>query len=1053
MCLFCIAAQTALADSILIPQPIATPATAQLERYLDDQLLRAAALASESLELPVGYQGFSVSREVARPEYTASIMAVDVPGSRSMMVNLTGPAGTKQHFVMGDWTSNTYRDIASTLEYVYLQLTGNTERGDAQAARYLLDWNTSYLATDDLDFSLSVYPYGISTTPAGTLLVSGNSLVVELDRYFREVQKIGVGAIDGYSWAQQIESTPAGSIYVAGAAGQDVYRLLPSLPRPQRMRGTAMISSIAALDDATLFTADTDQRFYRFDGNSRSEVDLKLGSMGWIGIIEEGPDLTLWAWDASAIRFSLFDHEGVKIDSMMPQIDAAEAGGIKDFVVYPDSSILALSHQGLVKIDPDGFIEWRLDNSTEPELGGLTTVLSVDFDPAHGLIYLVDASLRRLIQLVDIDWVRQTRELTAAERRLLEASDALREYPDDSEALASRAQILEEQDAWEAAAHVWDLAASVDPFSREAETGLERAQVRLLKRRAAQAYERTIEALESFGVATAAEPYNAARRLFEELLARAPEDDEARRDLQRLDEAYNARSVNEQQRKPITVTEVSLPNLFPALMQVYNAQTVGTIRVENTLDEPVTNLTTEVAVRFTDFPRRSEPIDRLEPGESAELGLYVPFSPDVLALQEDIPVQAGITLRYQVGGSEQETTETATVLIHRNTALVWDDSAKLASFVMPNEEVVRVFSLSVADPGPRVERYSVSQRIFRAARIADAVGLYEIDYIEDPDSPFSEILGSDDHVDTVRFPRDTLRTRTGDCDDTTALLCSLYEAAGIPTAIMTSPGHVFLAFDTGEPIQNAWLFESASYATIGHAGTVWLPVESTILEEGFSAAWAEGSRLVNAYADSGQTEFIPLRQARAQYPALALDRASFEVLSPDDERIDRFFEETTDSVVSVLYGSSVTELESRIASSRGRSLLRLYNQLGILHARFGEPDRARQQFRAAIDEDDEYAASYVNLANIEILEQRPRQAIDLLDRPELARSNATLVNLLLAQAHSMLGDREQAGEHLAIVRARAPELAEQYASLATTSSARAGEANEQPLLPWAVGDE
>jgi len=97
-------------------------------------------------------------------------------------------------------------------------------------------------------------------------------------------------------------------------------------------------------------------------------------------------------------------------------------------------------------------------------------------------------------------------------------------------------------------------------------------------------------------------------------------------------------------------------------------------------------------------------------------------------------------------------------------------------------------------------------RLFRGIRVCDALGTYGIAYVEDPDSPISRVLGKSAVVDTVRFPRTTLLIRSGDCDDTSALLGSLLESVGVSTAIMTYPGHVFPAFDTGEPKENLWLF-------------------------------------------------------------------------------------------------------------------------------------------------------------------------------------------------------------------------------------------------------
>lgn len=1040
------------ADGMLINRPMVTPPSSDVEKSVDDILLRAAELIEHTLGIRVGYDGFAQRRTASRATYAVAPMFVDTPGSRMIMFTMTGPSGSNQHFLMGEWGANTYRDAAAVLTYLYVQLTGTAQRGEAPAARVLLDFRMQFLSTADMPFSMQVYPASVGSTADGTVLIGGNFAVVEMDRYFREVAKLGVGSFDSYSWAYHVGPTPAGSVYVASAAESDVHRLVPGLPRPQRIRTGSAITGMAVLDDGTVFTADMQQQFLRIDGSDVAPVDLAPPSGGWIQYLEPGPDLTLWTWDASARRFDIFDRDGNRIDVLMPHASSEEIGGLRGFDVYPDGSVLALTMEGLLKFDAAGFKQWAVSAQTEPEFGSPTSYLFMDFDPENGLIYLSDSTNRRIVQLIDLAWVEATRDLTRVEVELIDASDRLRRNPDDSAALADRARVLEQQGAWEAAAYTWDLALSVDPFNSEAERALQAAEIRLLHRQARQALGRTMETLETLGVASAAEPYRTAQLLYEQLLARDPGNDEAESELRRLRDTYETTNADEQRRDPVTVTQIDLPSLFPSLMQRYAAVPAGSVTVRNPLDSSITNLTAEVQMRagYIDFPRASEAIDELGPGEAATLDLFVPLNREVLALEEDLPVQALVTLRYRAAGTDEEVTEPTTVLLHRNTALTWDDTAKLAAFVMPNEETVRLFGLTTADPGPMVDVYGVSKRIFRAARIAEAVGQYGINYIEDPDSPFSEILGESGHVDTVRFPRDTLRTRIGDCDDTTALMCSLYEAAGIPTAVMTSPGHVFLAFDTGEPEQNAWLFESDELVAITHHGTVWLPVESTILSEGFLAAWREASRLVSTYEPAGQIEFIPIRDARANYPALSVEPASYTILPPAAEQLQDRFGNTVGDLVGVLYERSAGELAARTQSGSTRSRLRVINQLGILHARFGEPHLARERFEQAIDLDPEYTASYVNLANIEIMEQRPREAIAILEQPVVAERSSVLTNLLLAQAYAQLGDRDRAGEYLAAVEERAPQLAARYATLAGPAAARASEAAETPVLPWAT---
>jgi predicted Zn-dependent protease len=86
------------------------------------------------------------------------------------------------------------------------------------------------------------------------------------------------------------------------------------------------------------------------------------------------------------------------------------------------------------------------------------------------------------------------------------------------------------------------------------------------------------------------------------------------------------------------------------------------------------------------------------------------------------------------------------------------------------------------------------------------------------------------------------------------------------------------------------------------------------------------------------------------------------------------------------------------------------------------------------------------------MEERPRRAIEILDQPVIRDRSSVLTNLLLAQAYAQLGDRDRAGEYLAVVEERSPQLAAQYAGLAGPARARASDATERPMLPWAAED-
>ncbi len=183
--------------------------------------------------------------------------------------------------------------------------------------------------------------------------------------------------------------------------------------------------------------------------------------------------------------------------------------------------------------------------------------------------------------------------------------------------------------------------------------------------------------------------------------------------------------------------------------------------------------------------------------------------------QEDMAVQAQVTVTWSTGAEEQTTSRVSSATLYRNTALTWDDTRKISSYITPNEATVSGFAArALSGASSSAPRPRLSRSLLQAIRICDALGAYGITYVQNLDAPFSRALGKAEIIDAVHFPRITLQNRTGDCSDTTALLCSLLESVGIRTAAITTPGHIFCAFDTDEPSESAQYLKSDSLEVI-----------------------------------------------------------------------------------------------------------------------------------------------------------------------------------------------------------------------------------------------
>ncbi len=673
----------------------------------------------------------------------------------------------------------------------------------------------------------------------------------------------------------------------------------------------------------------------RLQGRKRYEFEIYTSEWSYVAGMAVGPEGNLWVYDSFEKRLRIHSPDCTLIDSVARIIDPSSPVSASSLAVFDNGAFVIGANNVLLGFRRDGTPLWRLEEvqgaSGFAEQVPLVYHLAVD--PGHGIIYVVDGLGRRIWKLVDWSTAGELGAENPLERRLAELS-----AQDPVAAVVAKAAIYEEAGALQMAQVQWERVLEENPFHSQANQEIGRLRTAQQLANAAELGEQTLGTLQTLGPESARQSFSQVVQIYERILSSNPGHTVASKALRELRAAFDAASGAAAGKKPpITIRSLNVNNLFPSLMQTYRTNPVGVLEVVNELDAPVTDLTASLSLRrYTDFPTDTETVARIAPGESATLDLRVILNDSVFDVQEHLPVQAQVAVRYVVEGEQQEVLRAIPVTLQSSTALIWDESAKLASFITPNEGSVTAFAHRVSRVDEALDVYRLSDKLFQAMRVCDAVGTHSVHYIEDPESPIANILGNSEWVDAVRFPRTTLLIQSGDCDDTTALLASLLKSIGIRTAILTSPGHVFMAFDSGEPEENLLLFQSLQLEAVARDGRVWIPVETTVLGDGLLAAWLEGSRLLRAHTERGEIEFIPVHEVRQEYPPLSLPGSTFNVVEPVTAAIDELFDESVVGVVERMYDNGLSSLQQRLASRSRSDALKIRNQIGILHARFGE---------------------------------------------------------------------------------------------------------------------
>jgi tetratricopeptide (TPR) repeat protein len=100
------------------------------------------------------------------------------------------------------------------------------------------------------------------------------------------------------------------------------------------------------------------------------------------------------------------------------------------------------------------------------------------------------------------------------------------------------------------------------------------------------------------------------------------------------------------------------------------------------------------------------------------------------------------------------------------------------------------------------------------------------------------------------------------------LYASLLENAGIATALVDYPGHIFLLFDTGIGRQESYKLPLEDKRYVVYGDRLWIPVEVTRVDRSFEAAWQAGlAELAKLPALEWRERVVTTAAAWQDYPA------------------------------------------------------------------------------------------------------------------------------------------------------------------------------------------
>jgi tetratricopeptide (TPR) repeat protein len=415
----------------------------------------------------------------------------------------------------------------------------------------------------------------------------------------------------------------------------------------------------------------------------------------------------------------------------------------------------------------------------------------------------------------------------------------------------------------------------------------------------------------------------------------------------------------------VEISTVAIGNIFSANYKWYLKNPVGRARVTNTTSVPYQGLKLSFRLKeFMDFGYDTE-IKKLDGGESAEVPLIATLNNRILEVSEDTPVQAELALTYFQDGKQETVSLTKPLRVYSRNAITWEDPRRIANFMTPKDPPVREFGVETLRDRPLSRAAEVlNPAIVTAMHLWEALSEAGVRFQSNPNNPY-EALREDPNfpVDYAQFPRETLKRKSGQCDDLATLLASLLYGANVRAALLDYPGHMALMFDTetDDPAE-AGLPEGEM---VKHEGTWWIPLEATMMGSPFVEAYRKALYAYKTESGKGRVRILDPRKAWETYePATLPESVSVNEVPKAAARAKRFA-----SDAETLAGQRYEFLkklydDALAADPKDADALVL---LGLLEHGKGDAAAAAAAFEAALAVDPKHVSALNDLAGLAFL--------------------------------------------------------------------------------------
>jgi len=462
----------------------------------------------------------------------------------------------------------------------------------------------------------------------------------------------------------------------------------------------------------------------------------------------------------------------------------------------------------------------------------------------------------------------------------------------------------------------------------------------------------------------------------------------------------------------LRVLGVDMANIYPARLSLYANRPFGQVRVQNPGKTPMANVRLRVSIpTVADAPSVIRSRD-IMPGATATIPITMVLDRmRVLGITQNTPARADIVLSYDNGKGEVSDAFTQSLVIFDKNAIDWGVPESMAAFVTHKAPAMETFAASALRSGVSVPK-TFPRALHTSMLLFEAMASLPIRYVKDAENPYGK-----SPVDSVAYPQETLNRKAGDCDDLSALYASLLHSQGNQALFVLTPGHIFVAADTGVSMAKAKARLGLDpKGLIERYGTAWVPVEVTKVGASFAEAVLAGMAEVGRHRGTkpyGEVEITKAWRSFAPFaglPSKAQVKADQGALQA---RVDAGAAKMKAAEASAGADVGATPKPDTV------SKLGELNAIGVRLAERGMVDEAGRYFRKGVQRDPERGDVQYNLANIKVIEKQYAKAELIYRRLEADKKMRKQARHGLGVVNYLQGRRKTATKMLG--KAKLPE--------------------------------